>query len=56
VRMAGAFGAAVRAGRDGYLGGIMPERDTAQASTPTVGMPFWHEAQRTGSAGGGGAA
>lgn len=44
VRMAAAFGAAVRAGRDGFLGGIMPERDTAQASTPTVGMPFWHEA------------
>ncbi len=44
VRMAGAFAAAVRAGRDGWLGGIMPERQTAQASTPVVGMPFWHEA------------
>ncbi len=55
VRMAAAFGAAVRAGRDGFLGGIMPERDTAQASTPTVGVPFWHEAQRAGAAGSGGA-
>jgi thiazole synthase len=44
VRMAGAFASAVRAGRDGFLGGIMPERELAQASTPTVGMPFWHEA------------
>ena len=44
VRMAAAFAAAVRAGRDGFLAGIMPERDAAQASTPTVGMPFWHEA------------
>ncbi len=50
VRMAAAFGAAVRAGRDGFLAGIMPERDTAQASTPTVGMPFWHEAQRASGA------
>ena len=43
VRMAAGFAAAVRAGRDGFLAGIMPERETAQASTPTVGMPFWHE-------------
>ncbi len=43
-RMAGAFAAAVRAGREAYLAGAMPERDVAQASTPTVGMPFWHHA------------
>ncbi len=45
VRMAAAFAAAVAAGRDAWLAGIMPERDIAQASTPTVGMPFWHEAR-----------
>ena len=44
-RMAAAFAAAVRAGRDGYLAGAIPERDLAQASTPTVGMPFWHDAR-----------
>ena len=44
VRMARAFAHGVQAGRLGYQAGVMPERDTAQASTPTVGMPFWHEA------------
>ena len=44
VRMAAAFAHAVQAGRLGHIAGTMPERDTAQASTPTVGMPFWHEA------------
>ncbi len=43
VRMAQAFEAAVRAGRDGFLAGAMVERDMAHASTPTVGMPFWHQ-------------
>ena len=42
-RMAAAFAAAVRAGRDGYLAGAIAERDFAQASTPTVGVPFWHD-------------
>ena len=45
VRMAAAFAHAVQAGRLGHRAGTMPERDTAQASTPTVGMPFWHEAE-----------
>jgi thiazole synthase len=44
VRMAAGFAAAVRAGRLGALAGAMPERDHAQASTPTPGRPFWHEA------------
>nr|WP_288119752.1 thiazole synthase [Thiomonas sp.] len=44
VRMAAAFAQAVQAGRLGHLAGAMPERDTARASTPTVGMPFWHDA------------
>ena len=42
VNMARAFALAVEAGRTAYLAGPMPERDVAQASTPVVGMPFWH--------------
>lgn len=42
VRMAQAFNYAVRAGRDGYIAGLMPEQSTAQASTPDLGRPFWH--------------
>jgi thiazole synthase len=44
VSMAGAFAEATRAGRRAYLAGPMPQRDSAQASTPVVGMPFWHQA------------
>ncbi len=44
VRMAGAFAAAVQAGRDAFLSGVMPEHDSAQASTPVLGTPFWHQA------------
>lgn len=43
VTMAGAFKLAVAAGRLGYEAGIMPERDLAQPSTPTLGTPFWHQ-------------
>ena len=43
VRMAAAFAAAVDAGRSAWLAGPMPVREAAQASTPTVGMPFWHQ-------------
>ena len=42
VRMARAFALAVEAGRAACKATPMPERQTAQASTPTVGMPFWH--------------
>jgi thiazole synthase len=42
VRMARAFADGVSAGRGAYLSTPMPERHAAQASTPTVGMPFWH--------------
>ena len=42
VRMARAFADGVSAGRGAYLATPMPERQAAQASTPTVGMPFWH--------------
>lgn len=42
VAMAGAFAAAVQAGRAAYLGGAMDEQDAAQPSTPVLGTPFWH--------------
>jgi len=42
VGMAGAFAAAIEAGRAGYEAGIMPKRDFASPSTPTPGTPFWH--------------
>ncbi|MEX3548338.1 MAG: thiazole synthase [Burkholderia sp.] len=41
--MARAFGQAVEAGRAAFLGGPMDPRETAHASTPVVGMPFWHQ-------------
>src|ERR1700761_7216306 len=40
--MARAFALGVEAGRTAFLAGPMAERDSAQASTPVVGMPFWH--------------
>jgi thiazole synthase len=44
VEMARAFSFAVAGGRLAHLSGPMAERDMAQASTPVVGMPFWHQA------------
>lgn len=44
VIMARAFRWAVAAGRGGWRAGAMPPRQTAQPSTPTLGMPFWHQA------------
>jgi thiazole synthase len=41
--MARAFALGVEAGRQAYLAGPMAERETAHASTPVVGMPFWHQ-------------
>ena len=43
VRMARAFADGVAAGRAAYESTPMPERAAAQASTSTVGVPFWHE-------------
>ena len=34
---------AVEAGRAGYLAQAMPEKELAKPSTPTMGMPFWHQ-------------
>ena len=42
VRMAQGFALAVAAGRHAFEAGPMPAQLSAQASTPTVGMPFWH--------------
>ncbi|MDA1045094.1 MAG: hypothetical protein O3C57_07720, partial [Verrucomicrobia bacterium] len=42
VMMGAAFGEAVQAGRKAHEAGIMPRRDMANPSTPTLGMPFWH--------------
>ena len=42
VVMARAFALAVESGRMAYESGIMPKRDFANPSTPTVGTPFWH--------------
>jgi len=43
VTMSHAFKAAVDAGRFAYKAKAMPEKDVAAPSTPTMGMPFWHQ-------------
>ena len=45
VLMAAGFRDAVRAGRTAFRAGPMAPSDTAAPSTPTVGQPFWHEAE-----------
>ncbi|MEK8086133.1 thiazole synthase [Aquabacterium sp. A3] len=40
VRMARAFAHGVRAGREGFLAGLMPSSDVAIATTPVGGQPF----------------
>ena len=44
VAMAQAFANAIEAGSQGYLAGIMQQRQTAHPSTPTLDTPFWHQA------------
>lgn len=41
--MAEAFKLAIEAGRKAFLAGTISERQTAKPSTPTLGMPFWHQ-------------
>jgi thiazole synthase len=43
ITMSRAFKAAVEAGRFAYNAKAMPEKDLAAPSTPTMGMPFWHQ-------------
>lgn len=42
VAMATAFAKALEAGEQGYVAGIMQQRQTAHPSTPTLDTPFWH--------------
>jgi thiazole synthase len=42
ILMAEAFKQAIESGRKAYLAGCMSQQDKAKASTPVVGMPFWH--------------
>ncbi|MCC7006835.1 MAG: thiazole synthase [Ottowia sp.] len=44
VQLARAFSQAVQAGRLAFLGGAIAQQDQAQASTPVLDMPFWHQA------------
>ena len=46
ILMARAFANGVDAGRMAYEAGMMREKSLAEASTPTIGTPFWHEEQR----------
>jgi thiazole synthase len=43
VAMSQAFAQAVAAGRQAFLGGAMQAQTSAQASTPLIGTPFWHQ-------------
>ena len=43
VKMADAFSKSIDAGRIAYESGIMPARESASPSTPTLGTPFWHQ-------------
>lgn len=43
VLMAQAFSYALKAGEQGYVAGIMKQRQTAHPSTPTLDTPFWHQ-------------
>lgn len=41
VLMAKAFDQALKAGEQGYIAGVMEQRQTAHPSTPTLDTPFW---------------
>ncbi|WP_434019799.1 thiazole synthase [Thalassotalea atypica] len=43
TKMASAFKQALQAGEQGYVAGVMKERQTAHPSTPTLDTPFWHQ-------------
>jgi thiazole synthase len=43
VVMAKAFALAVEAGHIAFLSGAMSAQESAQASTPLLGAPFWHQ-------------
>lgn len=43
TKMAHAFAAAINAGRLAYEAGVMPKRDNAKPSTPTLDQPIWQQ-------------
>jgi thiazole synthase len=43
VLMAKACGHALQAGEQGYVAGILQQRQTAHPYTPTLDTPFWHQ-------------
>lgn len=43
AEMARAFALAIEAGRAAYLSGIIAPQDSAEASTPLIDKPFWHQ-------------
>ena len=43
VQMAKAFNLALKSGELAMQAGIMPQRQTAHPSTPTLDTPFWHQ-------------
>jgi len=43
ILMAKAFAQALQAGEQGYVAGVMEQRQTAHPSTPTLDTPFWHQ-------------
>jgi len=49
VGMARGFAAAVQAGREGYLAGIIAPQENASASTPLIDKPLWHQKHHQGT-------
>ncbi len=41
--MAGAFAGAIEAGHTGYISGLIAAQENANASTPVIDKPFWHQ-------------
>tara|TARA_B100001989_G_C24544271_1_gene469678 strand:- start:1910 stop:2704 length:795 start_codon:yes stop_codon:yes gene_type:complete len=41
--MAAGFAEAIRAGRRGFLGGIIEAQESGKPSTPLIDRPFWHQ-------------
>ncbi len=50
VAMAQSFALTIAGARQGYEAGLMPERQMASPSTPTLGTPFWHQNKNTNPA------
>jgi len=46
--MAEAMAEAIKAGRSGYLSGLIAQQESASASTPLLDKPFWHQDKKAG--------